>query len=328
MAAFGAAPSYGVPSSMGPPGKAMMAPGARGGPLLAATGVGSVLAPPAAAPVAAPPPSAAKRVPTHGYAAEQNGRFRSYMEDDHVVAEAYCGREDCLFAAVYDGHGGRLAVDFAVAHLHSALAAELRASRHGDPLGCLSRAFVRTDRMLVQAGAYHCGSTAGVVLFERDPHGRPALHAANVGDTRVVVYGGSGRDPLCLSVDHLPGTNAAEVERIQRAGGRVMNNRVGGSLAVSRALGDHALKGEGGGVSAEPHTASRVLTADDRFVLLASDGVWDVLTVQQAHELVLQGADAEGLPMADVAMRVVQAALKGGSRDNISCLILDVRGIA
>ena len=277
----------------------------------------------ATVPAAAEP---APRVPAHGYAAEQNARFRSYMEDDHAVVDAFAGRDDCLFAAVYDGHGGRLAVDFAVSHLHSALAAELRASRHGDVPGCLARAFLRTDRMLLQAGAYHCGSTAACVVFERDGLGRTSLHAANAGDTRIVLLGAAGAPPRCLSVDHLPATNAAEVARVEQAGGRVMNNRVGGSLAVSRALGDHALKGEGGGVTAEPHCVSHPLTAADRFALLATDGVWDVVTLEQAHALVLQHVEAESL--ADVAKKVVEAAVKGGSRDNISALVLDLRGLA
>ena len=105
----------------------------------------------------APPPAQAgsRRVPTHGYAAEQNARWRNYMEDDYKVEPAFGGRDDCLFAAVYDGHGGRLAVDFAVGHLHAALAAERRASRNADPLGCLSRAFLRTAAGFETPSAHH-----------------------------------------------------------------------------------------------------------------------------------------------------------------------------
>ena len=118
------------------------------------------------------------------YAAEQNPRFRDYMEDDRTVVEGFGGRADCLFAAVYDGHGGRLAVDFITAHLHESLAAELRASGHGDMQGCLSRAFLRTDRMLLQAGTFRCGSTAACCVFERDRAlGRALLHTAKCAAT-------------------------------------------------------------------------------------------------------------------------------------------------
>ena len=134
----------------------------------------------AAAPSHAPPVAASQvGIPAHGYAAEQNARFREYMEDDRTVVEGFDGRADRLFAAVYDGHGGRLAVDFITARLHEVLAAELRASRDTDMQGCLSRAFLKTDRMLLQAGAFRVGSTAACCVFERDVAlGRALLHTA------------------------------------------------------------------------------------------------------------------------------------------------------
>ena len=54
--------------------------------------------------------------------------------------------------------------------------------------------------------------------------------------------------------------------------------------------------------------------------------MWDVLTPEQAHALVLQHADAE--PLTSVAQRIVQAAQSAGSRDNISALVLDLRECA
>ena len=307
----------------------------------------------AAAPSHAPPAAPSQvGIPAHGYAAEQNARFRNYMEDDRAVVEGFGGRADRLFAAVYDGHGGRLAVDFITAHLHEVLAAELRASRDTDMQGCLSRAFLKTDRMLLQAGTFRVGSTAACCVFERDVAlGRALLHTAkcaaraphldrarhrkpctcslltrhcrcrcrSVGDTRVVLLGGAATPPRCLSVDHLPTTNAAEVARVEAAGGRVAGGRVGG-LAVSRALGDHALKDMG--VIAVPDCTTQALGGDDRYVLLASDGVWDVLSLGDAHALVLQH---EAEPLAEIAQRLVQTAVQKGSRDNVSAMLLDVR---
>ena len=140
-----------------------------------------------------------------------------------------------------------------------------------------------------------------------------------MGDTRVVPLGGAASPPRCLSVDHLPTTNAAEVARVEAAGGRVIGGRVGG-LAVSRALGDHALKDMG--VTAVPECTTQALTGADSYVLLASDGVWDVLSLEGAHALVLQH---EAEPLAEIAQRLVQAAVQKGSRDNVSAMLLDVR---
>ena len=137
----------------------------------------------------------------------------------------------------------------------------------------------------------------------------------------MVLLGGAATPPQCLSVDHLPTTNAAEVARVEAAGARVAGGRVGG-LAVSRALGDHALKDMG--VIAVPDCTTHALGGDDRYVLLASDGVWDVITLEAAHALVLQ---YEAKPLAEIAERLVQTAVQKGSRDNVSAMLLDVRSL-
>ena len=69
------------------------------------------------------------------------------------------------------------------------------------------------------------------------------LFCANAGDSRVVLGRSSG-DEMCypLSEDHKP-ENTIEKNRIEAAGGFVEENRVNGSLALSRALGDFEYKG-------------------------------------------------------------------------------------
>lgn len=101
-------------------------------------------------------------------------------------------------------------------------------------------------------------------------------------------------------------------------GARIVHGRVGGSLAVTRALGDHALKGPRGGVSPDPHCMTHELCANDRFVLLASDGLWDVMSDKEAQQLVLGSAGTA----AEIAQRLVQAALAQGTRDNVSALVM------
>ena len=71
-----------------------------------------------------------------------------------------------------------------------------------------------------------------------------------------------------------------------------------------------------------PRYVQRYYGGDDRYVLLASDGVWDALSLEDAHALVLQH---EAEPLAEIAQRLVQAAVQKGSRDNVSAMLLDVR---
>lgn len=80
-----------------------------------------------------------------------------------------------------------------------------------------------------------------------------------------------------LSIDHKP-NQASEKQRIESLGGIVVwagTWRVGGVLAVSRAFGDRPLKKF---VVAKPHTTSETLSSLDEHLILASDGVWDVIS--------------------------------------------------
>jgi len=107
------------------------------------------------------------------------------------------------------------------------------------------------------------------------------LYVANVGDTRAVLVSGASLAER-LSYDH-KASDKFEIERIKRDGGIVMDDRVSGQLAVSRAFGDHALKREG--VIAKPHSKKHVIRPSDRFLVIASDGIWDVLDDQEVFKL-------------------------------------------
>ena len=54
-----------------------------------------------------------------------------------------------------------------------------------------------------------------------------------------------------------------------------MDNRVGGSLAITRAFGDHSLKKDG--VIAKPFVNRHILRSFDKYLVIASDGVWDTI---------------------------------------------------
>lgn len=94
-----------------------------------------------------------------------------------------------------------------------------------------------------------------------------------------------------LSFDHKP-NNELESKRIIAAGGWVEFNRVNGNLALSRALGDFVFKRNEGKkaeeqiVTAYPDVEVRELTGDHEFVLLACDGIWDVLSNEEVLEFV------------------------------------------
>jgi protein phosphatase PTC1 len=94
------------------------------------------------------------------------------------------------------------------------------------------------------------------------------LYTANVGDARIILC--RGGKALRLSYDH-KGSDENEGKRIANAGGLILNNRVNGVLAVTRALGDTYMKDL---VTGHPYTTETVIQPDsDEFIILACDGV-------------------------------------------------------
>jgi serine/threonine protein phosphatase PrpC len=66
-----------------------------------------------------------------------------------------------------------------------------------------------------------------------------------------------------------------EVDRVKSEGGMIFNGRLSGTLAITRAMGDHVHKSEG--LSACPSVNKYVLRPFDKYLLVASDGVWDFM---------------------------------------------------
>jgi len=99
------------------------------------------------------------------------------------------------------------------------------------------------------------------------------LYIANVGDTRAVLSKSGQAERM--SVDDKC-DNIDEQIRIKQSNGLIVMNRVGGVLAVTRAFGDHSLKDSG--LIAIPHIVKYTLKPFDKFLVIASDGVWDELS--------------------------------------------------
>ncbi|KAG6000486.1 hypothetical protein E4U21_005411 [Claviceps maximensis] len=138
------------------------------------------------------------------------------------------------------------------------------------------------------------------------------LYTANVGDARIILC--RGGKALRLSYDH-KGSDENEGKRITNAGGLILNNRVNGVLAVTRALGDIYVKDL---VTGHPYTTETVIQHDlDEFIIIACDGLWDVCSDQDAVDLVREVHD----PIL-ASKQLVDYALSRSSTDNLSCMIV------
>lgn len=170
-----------------------------------------------------------------------------------------------------------------------------------------------------------CGTTATVAALVGDD-----VYVAHVGDTRAVLSRAGGVvQRLCE--DHRPGRKD-EMERIEAAGGIVVKvrgtYRVNGVLAVSRAIGDASLKDL---VIATPDVTWFRLGGDEEFMIIATDGLWDVMTDEESVGMVRDvftgkgGAsdEAEGAERRAVKT-LIECAWERGSNDDVCVLVVNL----
>ncbi|KAL5200922.1 hypothetical protein ABZP36_035276 [Zizania latifolia] len=281
----------------------------------------------------------------HG-AASVAGR-RSEMEDAVSLREAFAAptagveMEDlgvgsrCDFYGVFDGHGCSHVADACRERMHELVAEEMGAGAVAHELvsfsSAMERSFARMDAEVIagrraDSGTCRCeahkcdhvGSTAVVAVVEERQ-----VVVANCGDSRAVLC----RDgaPVPLSSDHKP-DRPDELERIEEAGGRVIfweGARVLGVLAMSRSIGDAYLKPF---VCAVPEVTVTDRSDGDECLILASDGLWDVVSNESACE-VAQACLRRGRERwcAEAAALLIKLALARRSSDDISVVVVDLR---
>merc|ERR1719481_676826 len=156
------------------------------------------------------------------------------------------------------------------------------------------------------------------------------IWCGNAGDSRCVA--GVGGEARPLSYDHKP-MDTKERARIEAAGGFVEFNRVNGNLALSRAMGDFVFKmndklpQSDQIVTCEPDLEHATVDTDWDFLLLACDGIWDVLSNQEVVDFVVQRI-GQGLEPEDICEQLMTRCLSpdcqmgGLGCDNMTCVLV------
>ncbi|CAM6019925.1 unnamed protein product [Sphagnum balticum] len=235
---------------------------------------------------------------------------RASMEDFHDTKISKVDSQVIGLFGVFDGHGGSRAAEYVKKHLFDNLLNHPKFI--DDTKLAIAEAYKQTDQDYLKteiSQSRDAGSTASTAVLVGD-----RLLVANVGDSRAVIC--RGGKAVALSTDHKP-NRTDERQRIEDAGGVVMwagTWRVGGVLAVSRAFGDRLLKQY---VVADPEIQEDTIKEGVDFLVLASDGLWDVVTNQDAVSMVATIPDAE-----EAATKLTGEAFRRGSADNITCVIV------
>eukprot|EP00823_Brevimastigomonas_motovehiculus_P004768 TRINITY_DN3265_c0_g1_i1.p1 TRINITY_DN3265_c0_g1~~TRINITY_DN3265_c0_g1_i1.p1 ORF type:complete len:300 (-),score=69.96 TRINITY_DN3265_c0_g1_i1:792-1691(-) len=238
---------------------------------------------------------------------------RDYMEDTFQAMVNIEGDEKCAYFGVYDGHGGCHAAEYTAAHLHSLLIKQ--PNFREQPVASLKHAFQQLDNDWLSIAENQGFDDGTTVLGAFITNG--VLYVANAGDSRAVLVQ-RGR-PVMMSVDHKP-SRLDEKERVEKLGGHIVlygTWRVEGILAVTRSVGDRRLKTY---VIPTPEVASRPLDASDDFLILATDGLWDVMANAEAAEIVATSESVEA-----AAQRLTRIASDRGSMDNITSMVINLR---
>lgn len=295
-----------------------------------------------------------------GMAENKNSIYRAKMEDVHTYVANFAEKLDWGYFAIFDGHAGKSTARWCGNNLHTLLEQEILA-RETPATGSgaspsnlceikqvFNDVFVKADQLIEEDGSGSLGSTAAVAIlrwesddqiantgkpesshnngskrfdFVPSPHHKRMLYTSNVGDLRIVLYR-SGK-AYRLTYDH-KASDASEQDRVRDNGGLVVKNRVNGVLAITRSLGDSYIKNL---VTGRPFTTSTQITEEDEFIILACDGLWDVISDSQAcryvHDVFRKQAEAnELIDPAKAAKKLCQLAIDNATTDNVTVMVV------
>ncbi|KAG8372649.1 hypothetical protein BUALT_Bualt12G0088600 [Buddleja alternifolia] len=250
------------------------------------------------------------------------------MEDTHICIPnlamnfgyAVSGEEAISFYGVFDGHGGKGAAQFVRDHLPRIIVEDADFPLELEK--AVSRSFMETDAAFAKSCSVESALSSGTTALTAMIFGRSLL-VANAGDCRAVL----SRCGLAIemSEDHRP-CCVKERMRIESLGGFVDDGYLNGQLGVTRALGNWHIKGlkggdRGGPLSAEPELKLITLTKEDEFLIIGSDGIWDVFRSQNAVDFArrrLQEHNNVKLCCKDI----VNEAKKRGATDNLTVVMV------
>ncbi|KAF3442186.1 hypothetical protein FNV43_RR16102 [Rhamnella rubrinervis] len=252
---------------------------------------------------------------------------RETMEDTHFLIPHLCNERDVHVFAIFDGHRGAAAAEFSARAFPGFLQALGSLS---SPADALSKAFIETDvafrlelepnrksKRVIQKD-WHPGCTAIASLIVRNK-----LFVANAGDCRTILC--RAGYPFVLSKDHVASC-LEERERVLSAGGQVKWQvdtwRVGAAaLQVTRSIGDDDLKPA---VTAEPEITETIISAEDEFLVMASDGLWDVVSNAEVVSIIRDTVKEPGM----CSKRLATEAAERGSTDNITVIVIFLRPVS
>lgn len=223
------------------------------------------------------------------------------MEDSVLVQTNVRNNVDLV--GVFDGHGGSLTSMYSskqFSMLYETQDVELSVAG-------LEKVLKRLEQT-IRENKLTDGATCGIAVLA----GQQAL-VATIGDVRILVVKDDGTVKF-TTTDHRA-TDRPEFERIKKNGGFVQNHRTMGVVNVSRALGDFSITG----VSPLADIHYVEFEQDDKYLIVACDGVFDVVTNEQIGKMATTANSGD-----ELAYDIRNVAFSSYSTDNISVVVVDL----
>ncbi|PKU81178.1 probable protein phosphatase 2C 25 [Dendrobium catenatum] len=251
----------------------------------------------------------------------KRGRKRVEMEDRHSASVDLQGDSQMAFFGVFDGHGGSKASQFASENIGKRILEEVMSGEGEERvIGVeeeVKNGYLKTDAEFLKEQVK--GGTCCVTAFVM----KGDLIVSNAGDCRAVMSVSGAAE--ALTSDHRP-SREDEKDRIERMGGYIDCSRgvwrLQGSLAVSRGIGDSHLKQW---VIPEPETRVIKIEPECEFLILASDGLWEKVSNQEAVDIARPlCVDPQKPTPLSACKKLVNLSISRGSMDDISVMIIQL----
>ena len=239
------------------------------------------------------------------YHEDKNLKYRQSMEDIGVTLPNLTNDYKTSLFAIFDGHGGNDVVKYIKDRIPEIIKKNLNDLIQTEK--CFINSFNKIDEELKYYDSENTGSTATVVLIQDNK-----IYCANVGDSRAyIIYDNYMKQ---ITVDHKC-TVPEEAERIRKCGGKITKNRVQGQLVLSRSLGDLYCKKFG--VTNIPDISVNKIDYNIKYVVIASDGIWDVVDENTIISMSKLKKNAD-----EFCKDLVKKAIEKDTKDNISCIVI------
>lgn len=275
---------------------------------------------------------------SYAYIDYPNLEHRQEMEDFHCIKQALGKRPNLSYFAIFDGHGGKDVASFLSINLHHFLIDEINNINFGtndeenisNIIESIKSAFMKIDQNILANENFtnDVGSTATLIfiyynnlneniLNNNNDNGNKnverTLICANIGDSNGYLITKSNISQI--TKPHKC-EDTSEVQRIKGTGGIVFQGRIFGKLILTRTLGDKEMKKYG--VIPVPDFYTKKIEKDDLFVIIASDGIWDVINEEELYKM---GNEKE-LSSEIFSKKIMDLAKERDTRDNSSCIVI------